>query len=169
MNRRKLLAGGAAALPLAVAGVSTVEAAPVAEYPIETMTRLAKPFVKALQDWHADLGTSDTWLAEIHPRGSFGLVSIEALSRYRRPSPIAELFQQWQEARDTDVSGMTEAEAEVILATYQRLQQAIIDAEPSTPSDVAMQFVADSDCCDSANSQQFVGRLCRLAGVSEPQ
>lgn len=65
---------------------------------------------------------------------------------------------------DRDSSVMTDAEAEASCREFDALQEAIISAEPMTPRDVALQFMADTHYSKSDLSDGFVVRLVALAG-----
>lgn len=166
MNRRNLLAGGAAALPLAVAGVSTAAPVeiPTVYNPLDRVTRLARELSEALAEWNGELFGGGPWIARVYPAGSRSHpISLEDTSAPW--SPIRDLFDQWQQTRRDCNKPKTDAEVEVIYAEYLRLQQEIIDSVPRTLADLAMQFYVDTDGNESQNSPQFVGQLLTLAGV----
>ena len=165
MNRRKLLAGGAAALPLAVVGVSPVEAE---ANPIDRVLRLARELSQALADWNGALLGGGPWVARVYPAGSISHpISLEDSSA--TASPIAELFRQWQENGATSFDGMSDADGVAVCDEYRRLQVAIVAATPRTPRDLAMQFWCDSDGGCSTHSADFLDRMRALAGVVEAE
>ena len=76
---------------------------------------------------------------------------------------IPDLYRQWRACREGNWYGMKEGDLDANFVAYQRLQSAIVAAEPRTARDVAIQFLVDSDSHESENSAGFVNSMRQLA------
>ncbi|MGZ9718751.1 hypothetical protein [Rhizobium miluonense] len=89
----------------------------------------------------------------------------------RRVSPsgnIPILYDEWLAVRNRDIAPQTEEEAEAGYEKYADLQSRIIAAEPQTPSDVAIQFLVDTDDADSSYSKIFLERIRQISQSATP-
>ncbi|MEQ1955980.1 hypothetical protein [Mesorhizobium sp. CN2-181] len=94
LSRRSLIAGGAAALPLAIAPAAA-SVIPVEETnPLDRVIRIARELSQALADWNGALFGGGPWVARVYPAGSRSHpISLEDSSAMG--SPIMTLFEEW--------------------------------------------------------------------------
>ena len=76
---------------------------------------------------------------------------------------IPELYRQWRACREGHWCGMSDDDLDANYLDYQRLQSAIVAAQPLTARDVAIQFLVDTDEHESENSAGFVEAMRKLA------
>jgi len=76
---------------------------------------------------------------------------------------ISDMYREWLAVRYRPSAGKTEAEMDEGFYRYQTLQRSIIEAEPQTPRDVAIQFIVDTDDGDNYHSDDFERRIRQLA------
>ena len=76
---------------------------------------------------------------------------------------IPDLHRRWRACRESNWCGRSEDDLDANYLAYQRLQSAIVAAEPLTARDVAIQFLVDSDSYESENSAGFVEAMRKLA------
>lgn len=75
---------------------------------------------------------------------------------------IADLFDQWREARQ-DGTDETEEDVAARLERYAELQSQVLAKRPRTVRELAIQFVVETDDSESAYRDEFYGRLRLLA------
>lgn len=78
---------------------------------------------------------------------------------------IPDMYREWLTVKNRDVLNMSDEENDVQSERYIALQARILAAEPETPSDVALQFLVDTDGGDSYVSDVFVNRIRQLAAA----
>lgn len=80
---------------------------------------------------------------------------------------IPALYRELLAVGNRDVRQQTDDEAEASHQIYVELQNLIITAEPKTPRDVAIQFLADTHEGESDMSQIFEKRIREIAALPE--
>ncbi|WP_313195882.1 hypothetical protein [Shinella zoogloeoides] len=76
---------------------------------------------------------------------------------------IAELYAEWLSILEGPEDTRSDEEIEREPSRYQILQNLIVKAEPQTPQDVAMMYLADTDDGQSFRSEEFDARIRELA------
>lgn len=78
---------------------------------------------------------------------------------------ITDMYREWLTIRHSPADLRTDDEMDVGLSRYETLQKAIIEAEPQSPRDVAIQFIVDTDDGLSYHSDIFEQRIRQLAAA----
>lgn len=78
---------------------------------------------------------------------------------------IPDMYREWLAIRDKPASDKDDDELDEGASRYQILQARIIEAEPQTPRDVAIQFLVDTDDAESDFSDIFERRIRQLAAA----
>lgn len=77
---------------------------------------------------------------------------------------IPDMYEEWLSILRGPPDNRTDEEFEREPSRYQFLQDEIVKAEPQSPQDVAMMFLADTDDGQSFRSELFDERIRELAG-----
>lgn len=77
---------------------------------------------------------------------------------------IPEMFAEWLSILNGPPDDRSDEEFEREPSRYRVLQDEIVKADPHTPQDVAMMYIADTDDGQSFRSEEFDARVRELAG-----
>ena len=80
-----------------------------------------------------------------------------------QPSEVEAMFAQWHALHDTRSD--TAEKADRVFAAYRDIQDRIIKATATSPRDVALQYLTDTEMLASCMSDEFESRLKTLAGI----
>ncbi len=126
---------------------------------------------------YIDRACAFTWVArDLAERIEEGFSEARRADKDRRPTStthnsgsqdIPSLYREMLAIENRYIEAQTDEEVDSSHAVYVDLQSRIIAAEPKTPRDVAIQFIADTHNGDSDVSQIFEKRAREIARLNE--